>query len=290
MQRISTEQDGIFKDGVPGLTRGTKLNAAWFNALQEEVCNLLEGNGISLNPSVNTQLKSLFQETLDRVFKSPVSVQDPENPGTETTIDAGFITIHGVELRRTEVENVVWLIVNECVSIVKNLHVDGALTVHGGADFDGWIKALAYGVMAKGITAIEGLASQGDLSVNGHTDLNTVFAKRGSFQMLYSLADATQEYGGTDDVEIGNSLFSAVRRRYRAIILSGASGHPQRTVNITAMPSDGFMLHVENIAVANDGFVFVKWNQTNLCVLGPGSGRWFTCSAGAWVADRHLVG
>ena len=35
MQRISTEQDGVFKNGVPGLRRGTRVNAEWFNALQE---------------------------------------------------------------------------------------------------------------------------------------------------------------------------------------------------------------------------------------------------------------
>ena len=290
MQRISTEQDGIFKNGVPGLRRGTRVNAEWFNALQEEICNLLEKNGISLIPSTNNQLYTLFRETLDRIFKGPVSVQDPDHPGTETTIDPDAVTIYGIKLSWSEVQGVVTLLINECVSILKNLSVEGSLNVSGGANFEGWLNVLLYGIITKSITVNEGALFNQNITVNGNSNLNTMTANQALIKDLYSAVDFAQDYGGTENVEIDNSIFNATRKSYRAVVLSGVSGHPQRTVNITASPSEGLKLHVVNMAVANDGFVFVKWNQNNLCVLAPGVGKWFSVNSGSWIMDRYLVG
>lgn len=290
MQRISTEQDGVFKNGVPGLRRGTRVNAEWFNALQEEICNLLEQNGISLIPSTNNQLYTLFRETLDRIFKGPVSVQDPDHPGTETTIDPDAVTIYGIKLSWSEVQGVVKLLINECVSILKNLSVEGSLNVSGGANFEGWLNVLLYGIITKSITVNEGALFNQNITVNGNSNLNTMTANQALIKDLYSAVDFAQDYGGTENVEIDNSMFNATRKSYRAVVLSGVSGHPQRTVNITASPSEGLKLHVVNMAVANDGFVFVKWNQNNLCVLAPGVGKWFSVNSGSWIMDRYLVG
>lgn len=290
MQRISTEQDGVFKNGVPGLRRGTRVNAEWFNALQEEICNLLEQNGISLNPSTNTQLYTLFSETLDRIFKGPVSVQNPERPGTETTIDPDAVTIYGIKLSWSEVQGVVTLLINECVSILKNLSVAGSLNVSGGANFEGWLNVLLYGIITKSITVNEGALFNQNITVNGNSSLNAMTANQALIKDLYSAVDFAQDYGGTENVEIDNSIFNATRKSYRAVVLSGVSGHPQRAVNITASPSEGLKLHVVNMAVANDGFVFVKWNQNNLCVLAPGVGKWFSVNSGSWIMDRYLVG
>ena len=290
MQRISTEQDGVFKNGVPGLRRGTRVNAEWFNALQEEICNLLEQNGISLNPSTNTQLYTLFSETLDRIFKGPVSVQDPERPGTETTIDPDAVTIYGIKLSWSEVQGVVKLLINECVSILKNLSIAGSLNVSGGANFEGWLNVLLYRIITKSITVNEGALFNQNITVNGNSNLNAMTANQALIKDLYSAVDFAQDYGGTENVEIDNSIFNATRKSYRAVVLSGVSGHPQRAVNITASPSEGLKLHVVNMAVANDGFVFVKWNQNNLCVLAPGVGKWFSVNSGSWIMDRYLVG
>lgn len=290
MQRISTEQDGVFKNGVPGLRRGTRVNAEWFNALQEEICNLLEQNGISLIPSTNNQLYTLFRETLDRIFKGPVSVQDPNHPGTETTIDPDAVTIYGIKLSWSEVQGVVTLLINECVSILKNLSVEGSLNVSGGANFEGWLNVLLYGIITKSITVNEGALFNQNITVNGNSNLNTMTANQALIKDLYSAVDFAQDYGGTENVEIDNSIFNATRKSYRAVVLSGVSGHPQRSVNITASPSEGLKLHVVNMAVANDGFVFVKWNQNNLCVLAPGVGKWFSVNSGSWIMDRYLVG
>jgi hypothetical protein len=66
MQRIDTSTKATdlfgsgkhgFRDGDPVAgTPATRLNAAWFNALQEEVANVVEGAGIALDPSSRTQL------------------------------------------------------------------------------------------------------------------------------------------------------------------------------------------------------------------------------------------
>jgi hypothetical protein len=245
---------------------------------------------MSLIPSTNNQLYTLFRETLDRIFKGPVSVQDPDHPGTETTIDPDAVTIYGIKLSWSEVQGIVTLLINECVSILKNLSVEGSLNVSGGANFEGWLNVLLYGIITKSITVNEGALFNQNITVNGNSNLNTMTANQALIKDLYSAVDFAQDYGGTENVEIDNSIFNATRKSYRAVVLSGVSGHPQRTVNITASPSEGLKLHVVNMAVANDGFVFVKWNQNNLCVLAPGVGKWFSVNSGSWIMDRYLVG
>ena len=56
MQRISTEVDGRFKNGVRGVQRGTRFNAEWCNAVQEEIATFIETAGITLDASNNSQL------------------------------------------------------------------------------------------------------------------------------------------------------------------------------------------------------------------------------------------
>lgn len=67
MHRIDTETavDGRFVNKDPDHSiRATKLNAEWFNSVQEEICNLLEDNGVTLSDSSNEQLKDLFHDLL----------------------------------------------------------------------------------------------------------------------------------------------------------------------------------------------------------------------------------
>lgn len=47
----------LFSAGNPGTgQQGTKIDVAWLNAVQEEICNLIEGCGITLVKGTNTQL------------------------------------------------------------------------------------------------------------------------------------------------------------------------------------------------------------------------------------------
>lgn len=71
MRRIDTATKAVdlfgagkhgFKDGDPALAiLATKLNAAFFNSIQEEVANLIEASGQTLNGADNTQLLQALQ-------------------------------------------------------------------------------------------------------------------------------------------------------------------------------------------------------------------------------------
>ena len=47
---------GSFIEGVPGLQEATVITGAWLNAVQEEMANVVEGTGATLNKADNTQL------------------------------------------------------------------------------------------------------------------------------------------------------------------------------------------------------------------------------------------
>lgn len=71
MERINTStaapdlfgpgKDG-FTDGDPGLAPETALDAAWFNAVQEELANAVEASGQELDLADNTQLHKAIQQ------------------------------------------------------------------------------------------------------------------------------------------------------------------------------------------------------------------------------------
>lgn len=87
MQRISTpsaSSDHKFLPGNGGIFRGTQLSAAWCNAVQEEICNLLEDNGVTLNADNNAQLSALFSN----LFAGHYAGQ-----GHSQTMDIGYFGI-----------------------------------------------------------------------------------------------------------------------------------------------------------------------------------------------------
>lgn len=64
MQRIDSP-DHLFHDGDPfNNVQGTMVTAAWATAIQEEVANVIEGAGITLNPAVNTQLRDAIDNLI----------------------------------------------------------------------------------------------------------------------------------------------------------------------------------------------------------------------------------
>ncbi len=59
MHRVDTDgnQGGLFTDGNPATgTLGTKLDDDWANAVQEEICGVIEGTGGTLVKGTNSQL------------------------------------------------------------------------------------------------------------------------------------------------------------------------------------------------------------------------------------------
>ena len=97
MKRIDTSTAAVdmFGPGKHGFrqanpqqgVQATQLNAAWFNLLQEEVCNVLEGNGVVLDGTDNKQLftvlKKLFGDKVDNEI-----IKDAANIGSSVFVPA----------------------------------------------------------------------------------------------------------------------------------------------------------------------------------------------------------
>jgi hypothetical protein len=71
MHRIDADGHvaNAFSDGDEGLgVPGTKVDAAWLNAAQEEICNLLEELGVTLTKGVNTQLRGAVAPNIAKAW------------------------------------------------------------------------------------------------------------------------------------------------------------------------------------------------------------------------------
>ena len=158
MQRISTEPDGVFKNGVPGVQRGTKFNAEWCNAVQEELANFIETAGLELDADDSEQL----WKALLAVFTAGLSLGDSMVHGSGSGANSSATLNHdklGVtatgdvaaelhaefvkfirgqktaQIGTKIVENNIVVTVNEIIEFAKNLIVKNILTVEGNAAF-----------------------------------------------------------------------------------------------------------------------------------------------------------
>ena len=159
MQRISTEPDGVFKNGVPGVQRGTKFNAEWCNAVQEELANFIETAGLELDADDSEQL----WKALLAVFSAGLSLGNStvhgsgsganssatlnnDKLGVAATGDvaaelhAEFVKfIRGqktAQIGTKIVENNIVVTVNEIIEFARNAVVKNLLRVNGNAVFD----------------------------------------------------------------------------------------------------------------------------------------------------------
>ena len=159
MQRISTEPDGVFKNGVPGVQRGTKFDAEWCNAVQEELAHFIEEAGLTLDADDSGQL----WKALLAVFAAGLSLGDSmvhgsgsgasssatlnhDKLGVAATGDvaaelhAEFVKfIRGqktAQIGTKIVETSIVVTVTEIVEFAKNLIVKGLLKIEGNAKFD----------------------------------------------------------------------------------------------------------------------------------------------------------
>lgn len=153
MQRISTEIDGIFKNGVPGVQRGTKFNAEWCNAVQEEIAQFIELAGITLDGSNPHQLR----DALLAIFMAGIEVGGTginisgtggaatvtnggirfQGSGLDVSLTAQGLTINGVNVKEITVQGVATLNIDETLELVKNLIVNGLTTLKGNARVNG---------------------------------------------------------------------------------------------------------------------------------------------------------
>lgn len=159
MQRISTEPDGVFKNGVPGVQRGTKFNAEWCNAVQNELANFIEAAGLELDADDSEQL----WKALLAVFAAGLSLGDSMVHGSGSGANSSATLNHdklGVaatgdvaaelhaefvkfirgqktaQIGTKIVSNNIVVTINEIVEFAKNLIVKNILTVEGNAAFN----------------------------------------------------------------------------------------------------------------------------------------------------------
>ena len=159
MQRISTEPDGVFKNGVPGVQRGTKFNAEWCNAVQEELAHFIEEAGLTLDADDSGQL----WKALLAVFAAGLSLGDSAVHGSGSGASSSATLNHdklGVaatgdvaaelhaefvkfirgqktaQIGTKIVENNIVVTVNEIIEFARNAVVKNLLRVNGNAIFD----------------------------------------------------------------------------------------------------------------------------------------------------------
>lgn len=99
MQRISTSSAvaDLFGSGKSGFRNGdlprgvlpTAFNAEWCNHVQEEICNVIEGAGVALNPDKRDQLLAALQKLIDN---STVKTSGNQDIGGDKTF-TGLATL-----------------------------------------------------------------------------------------------------------------------------------------------------------------------------------------------------
>lgn len=157
MQRISTETDGVFKNGVRGVQRGTKFNAEWCNAVQEEIAGFVEAAGLQLDVNDNGQFVAAFLAMLlnpsgvnikkiiaigtggnSTLTNTGLSVAT-ENGKTEVKNDGVEISVGQKTAKITAevVQNNIVLLINDILKLASNLNVLGKLRAEGNVEIVG---------------------------------------------------------------------------------------------------------------------------------------------------------
>ncbi|HGH6718284.1 TPA: phage tail protein [Neisseria meningitidis] len=94
MQRISTSSAvaDLFGSGKAGFRNGdlprgvlpTAFNAEWCNHVQEEICNVIEGAGVALNPDKRDQLLAALKKLIDEQSDAVKTTANQEIAGDKT--------------------------------------------------------------------------------------------------------------------------------------------------------------------------------------------------------------
>lgn len=105
MERINTTNKEIdlfgagkhgFRDGEPGTgVFATFLSAAWFNAIQEEIANVVESTGAALNPASRTQLLT----AINAIIATAAGL--PTNGSGEMTGDVVIANNKGIKIKNS---------------------------------------------------------------------------------------------------------------------------------------------------------------------------------------------
>lgn len=198
MHRIDTATavDGRFVNKDPYHSiRATKLNAEWFNSVQEEICNLLEDNGVTLDSDNDEQLSSLFGQVLSGVYsaqghRNKVAISAAGVAVRQNNVDVIALDADSEEIRCQLPDGKLTLIDADGISseagLFDSLGVNNVLTLgHNGLSFlpvDSNDPSVA-GAVYTGNLSIGSTTSEKNLSVFG--SLNVLRA--GNFGGMVSM-------------------------------------------------------------------------------------------------------
>ena len=84
----ATAVNNHFVDGVSGTQTGTVVTADWLNTVQDEICNLIRGVGIKLNPQ-ETDTKMQLKEGVTKLAENLIDtyVKDNDLAGLSARVD-----------------------------------------------------------------------------------------------------------------------------------------------------------------------------------------------------------
>ncbi len=243
MQRISTETDGHFKNGVRGVQRGTKFNAEWCNAVQEEIATFIEAAGLTLDESNNSQLHAallaIFMAGIE-VGGSGINISGTggttnitnggirfQGSGLDVELTAAGLCINGVNVKEVSAHGVATLNIDETLELVKNLIVNGSttfrnnVTVAEGKKLIGDTEGFHNGNVSGSLTGNSNGVHYGNvrtdniypLTNGGSIGINApvVFSRKAHFQ-----ADIVSEYisidapHGYSSILVDNSLYTSM--------------------------------------------------------------------------------
>lgn len=296
MQRISTEVDGRFKNGVRGVQRGTRFNAEWCNAVQEEIATFIETAGITLDASNNSQLYAALLAILaagivaGNIDVASGKTVEINGVGAHCSVGAGGITISysnaggvtqtvsltydglniaGIILSMSSRGGAAVLDISETVELAKNLIVNGSATFRNNV-------SIAEGKKLVGDT--EGLHTG---QVNGPLYGNSNGTHYGNVRTdnVYALTS-----GGVIGVNAKTafseqpSFQKGIASAFLSVTTSGYSSALMDDALYTSMP-DGATVNCLNVSGAFSG---IAVSSSEYMVMRPGTGVTVVKHNGRW--------
>lgn len=205
--------NGMFSDGnAEQGSLATVIDAKWLNGIQEEICNLLENNGVTLDSDNDEQLSSLFGQVLSGVYsaqghRNKVAISAAGVAVRQNNVDVIALDADSEEIRCQIPDGKLTLIDADGISseagLFDSLGVNNVLTLgHNGLSFlpvDSDDPAVA-GAVYTGNLSIGSTTSEKNLSVFGSLNVlragnfgGMVYLNGGSYfeSLLYLGTDGT---------------------------------------------------------------------------------------------------
>lgn len=219
MQRISTpsaSSDHKFLPGDGGTFRGTQFSAAWCNAVQEEICNLLEDNGVTLDDNNDGQLRTLFHHLIRgkyvaqghngvQIGADGLHISTTSGYGIDIDADVGSITVNIEDAAKTVIDE---LGVTSSSGLFDEFGCKGQFLLG--------TKGCGFFPVDSGDPSVAGAVYTGNLIV-GSSDVGRSLSVFGSLNVSGAETHGGEEFhSGVVHVNGGSILDSATFMGYRS--------------------------------------------------------------------------